>query len=105
MVRARVQVITEDQQITVPVRKEVLVIERLPAWNGAEGTGSAAPSAEPVRIQLRQERVTVNKEVVVYEEVVLGKRTVTEQKTAAVDLKHEELVVDGVPKPAARAGG
>ena len=79
--RIRKEVITEHKQVTVPVQREELVIERHAVNKVVGGADIRAETAE-VRIPLKEERVTV------------GKETVTDQKTVGADVRHEELVTD-----------
>ena len=90
-VGVRKEVHTEHKQITVPVEREEVVIERRPA------TGRAAAGevkAEEIRIPVKEEKVHVTKEAVVKEEVKVGKRKVRDTETVSGDVRHEELKVE-----------
>lgn len=89
-VDVRKEVRTEQQQFTVPVEREEVVIERRPA--GGRAAGDIKP--EQIRIPVKEERVKVTKEPVVREEVTVGKRKVRETRTVSGDVRKEELVVD-----------
>jgi uncharacterized protein (TIGR02271 family) len=89
-VEVRKEVHTERKQISVPVEREEVVIERRPA--GGRATG--AMKSEEIRIPVKEERVHVTKEPVVKEEVTVGKRKVRDTKTVGGDVKKEELVVE-----------
>jgi uncharacterized protein (TIGR02271 family) len=89
--RVRKEVHTEHQQVTVPVQREELVIERHAVNKTVSGDPIRAEDRE-VRIPLKEEKVTVGKETVLKEEVSVGKRTVTENKTVSADVRKEELV-------------
>jgi uncharacterized protein (TIGR02271 family) len=91
--RLRKEVRTEHQEVTVPVQREELVVERH-AVNKVVGGDPIRAGAEEVKVQLTEEHVTAAKETVLKEEVSVGKKTVTEQKTVGADLKKEELVVE-----------
>jgi uncharacterized protein (TIGR02271 family) len=93
--KVRKEVHTEHKQITVPVEREELVIERRPA-HGRAAAGDI--KAEEIRIPLKEEKVNVSKETVVKEEVSVGKRKVQDQRTVDADLKREELVVEDETK-------
>jgi len=86
----RKEVHTEQRQITVPVEREEVVIERRPAGGKASGD----MKAEEIRIPVKEERVKVTKEPVVREEVTVGKRKVRETRTVSGEVRKEELVVD-----------
>jgi len=90
-VRVRKEVHTTHEQITVPVEREEVVIERRPA-NGRAGAG--AIKAEEIRIPVKEERVNVGKETVVKEEVTVGKRKTRGSQTVEGDVQKEELVVE-----------
>ena len=92
--RIRKEVITEHQQVTVPVQREELVIERHTVNKVVPGGGHMTSSEAEVRIPLREEHVTVGKETVLKEEVSIGKKVTTENKTVGAEIKHEELVTD-----------
>jgi uncharacterized protein (TIGR02271 family) len=89
-VQVRKEVHTEHQQITVPVEREEVVIERRPA----SGTAAGDFRAEEIRIPVKEEKVNVSKETVVKEEVTVGKRKVTENETVSGDVRKEELKVE-----------
>jgi uncharacterized protein (TIGR02271 family) len=89
-VEVRKEVHTEHEQITVPVEKEEVVIERRPT----SGRGSGDMKSEEIRIPVKEERVHVTKEPMVKEEVTVSKRKTRDARTLEGDVKKEELVVD-----------
>jgi len=89
-VEVRKEVRTEQQQLTVPVEREEVVIERRPAGGRASGD----MKAEQIRIPVKEERVKVTKEPVVREEVTVGKRKVRENRTVSGTVRKEEMVVE-----------
>lgn len=90
-VKVRKEVHTEHKQITVPVEREEVVIERRPASGKAS---HGAIEAEEIRIPTKEERVRVHKETVVKEEVSVGKRKVRDTETVSDEVQEEELVVE-----------
>jgi uncharacterized protein (TIGR02271 family) len=86
-------VVTEHQQVEVPVTREELVIERHPVSGQQARTGSFEPGKE-VTVNLEEERVRVEKQPVVREEVSVGKRQVQQTERVGGDVKHEELKID-----------
>ena len=68
---------TENQNIQVPVTREELVIERGPG--SGQVTGEIGRDEE-IRVPLSEERVRVEKQPVVNEEVRVGKRQVQSNK-------------------------
>jgi len=101
-VDVRKEVITEHQNISVPVEREEVVIERRPA-GGKAAAGDL--HAEEIRIPVKEEQVHVSKEAVVKEEVSIGKRKVTDTETVSEDVAHEELVVEQEGKVRTRNTG
>jgi len=89
-VDVRTEVHTEERQITVPVEREEVVIERRPG--GGRATGAIA--AEEIHIPVKEEHVKVSKEAVVTEEVTVGKRKVRDAQTVKGEVRKEELVVE-----------
>lgn len=90
-VDVRKEVKTEQQTIQVPVEREEVVIERRPA-DGQAGAGGMR--TEEMRIPVKEEKVKVQKDTVVKEEVTIGKRKVRDTQQVSGDLKREELVVE-----------
>jgi uncharacterized protein (TIGR02271 family) len=91
-VRLRKDVITENQNVRVPVTREELVVERVPA-SGEARTGDIGRDQE-VRIPLSEERVRAEKQPVVNEEVRVGKRAVQNTEQVSDNVRHEELRVE-----------
>lgn len=90
-VRLRKDVVTENQNIQVPVTREELVIERTPG--SGQVTGEIGRDEE-VRVPLSEERVRVEKQPVVNEEVRVGKRQVQSNQQVSDNVRHEELRVE-----------
>ncbi len=86
----RKEVRTEEKQITVPVEREEVVIER----RAATGTAEGEIAAEEIRIPVKEEHVHVTKEPVVTEEVRVAKRKVRDTQTVKGTVRKEELVVE-----------
>jgi uncharacterized protein (TIGR02271 family) len=91
-VRLRKEVVTQNQTVEVPVTHEELVIERT-AGSGEPVTQEIG-AEEEVRVPLSEERVRVEKQPVVTEEVRVGKRKVQGSKQVSDQVRHEELRVD-----------
>jgi uncharacterized protein (TIGR02271 family) len=86
-------VVTEHQQVEVPVTREEVVIERHPVSGREARTGSFEPGKE-VTVNLEEDRVRVEKQPVVREEVNVGKRQAQQTQRVGGDVKHEELKID-----------
>ena len=90
-VEVRKEVITEHKQITVPVEREEVVIERRPAGGRA---AAGAVKSEEIRIPVKEEKVNVSKDTVVKEEVAVGKRKVRDTANVGGTVRKEELKVE-----------
>jgi len=107
-VRIGKDVVTEHKEMDVPVRHEEVVVERRPA-EGQPVTGNIG-EGEEVRVPVTRERVEVDKQPVVREEVSVGKREVTETERVEADVRREEarveregdVRVEGEPRPPSR---
>jgi len=95
-VRVRKEVVTEQQTLCVPVEREEVVIERRPA-SGQAARGKGLRPGEEIRIPVKEERVRVDKEAVVTEEVSVGKRKVqgTEEVTGTVRKEKVKVEKEG----------
>ena len=91
-VRLRKEVITENETVQVPVTREELVVERT-AGSGQPVSGEIGRDQE-IRVPLSEERVRVEKQPVVNEEVRVGKRQVQTRQQVSDKVRHEELRID-----------
>lgn len=91
-VRVHKEVHTQQQNIQVPVEREEVVIERRPASGRASTSDIRA--GEEVRIPVREEKVKVSKDNVVKEEVVFGKRKVTDTEQVQGEVRKEDVKVE-----------
>jgi uncharacterized protein (TIGR02271 family) len=104
-VRVRKRVITEEKtfSFTVPVRREELVIEQLPAAPPALAAGARGTAQPPLpgigegtlTVRLHEERVELQKRAYVYEEVVITKEVVRETRRLDVPVRREVARVRG----------
>jgi uncharacterized protein (TIGR02271 family) len=97
-VRLHKYVVTEQQQITVPVSHEEVRVEREPISDtdraGAmSGRGGKLEESDE-EITLHAERPVVNTETVAVERVRVGKETVTEDETVAGQVRKERVDID-----------
>ncbi len=118
----RKRVITENKTFTIPVTREEVTIERLPARNAAVSTSNTqTPSNDTlldrrtdldqtdapvtdgremlnhdgtIRILVREEQVTFNKQPVVIEEILVRKQQVQENREISDTLKREEVHIE-----------
>lgn len=91
-VRVRKEVTTEHKTLDVPVQREEVVIERHPASGLA--SSSDIRSGEEVRIPIMEEKIQVDKQAVVKEEVTVGKRTVSDTERVSGDVRKESVRVE-----------
>ena len=115
-VRLRKHLVTEYEQITVPVRREEIRLEREPvdgpdtdadrrtgavSSSAVGATGAAAPgqdrSDEQHEVVLHAERPVVRTETVPVERVRLGKQTVTDHETVGGEVRKERVELDTEP--------
>jgi uncharacterized protein (TIGR02271 family) len=94
--RLRKHVVTERQQVEVPVSREEVHVEREPITDANRGPAhsGAAISEEEHEVVLREERPVVDKEAVPVERVRLGTETVRDTETVGDDVRREEIEVD-----------
>jgi len=95
--RLRKYVVTEEQQVTVPVTHEEVTIEREPISdaNRADALSGPAISEEEHEVVLHAEQPVVDKQAVPVERVRLGKEEVTEQETVSEQVRQERIEADG----------
>ena len=94
--RLRKHVVTEQQQVTVPVSREELRVEREPitAANRGDAYDGPAISEEEHEVTLHEERPVVTTEAVPVERVRMNKETVTDQETVAGEVRKEQIDLD-----------
>ena len=90
-VRLRKYVVTEQQNIQVPVQKEVARVVHEPATGeGGDDIGDAE-----TEITLSEERAVVTKETVAKERVRLEKDVVQDTETVSGEVRKEQIEVEG----------
>jgi uncharacterized protein (TIGR02271 family) len=95
--RLRKYVVTQDQQVTVPVSREEVRVEREPITDANLDAATSGPaiSEEEHEVTLREEQVVVDKRVVPKERVRLDTETVTEERQVSEEVRKEQIEVDG----------
>jgi uncharacterized protein (TIGR02271 family) len=93
-VRLRKVVRTETVQQPVELKREEIVVERVPVTGAAAGSCEADFSQEEIYVPLRREEAVVQKEAHVREEVRLGKRQEREQKTISETVRKEDVEIE-----------
>ncbi|GHG33568.1 MULTISPECIES: DUF2382 domain-containing protein [Amycolatopsis] len=89
-VRLRKYVVTEEQQVTVPVRHEEVRIEREPI---TRGDGPAEIGEAEQDVVLHAEKPLVRKETVPVERARLRKETVSDEQTVSGKVRKEQFEV------------
>ena len=96
-VRLRKIVRTEVVNQPVELKREEIVVERVPAGEARATTTDATTgdfTEEEIYVPLRREEAVVAKEARVREEVRIGKRHETEQQTISDTVRHEDVEID-----------
>jgi uncharacterized protein (TIGR02271 family) len=96
-VRLRKYVVTEEEQRTVPVRREEVRVEREPITdaNAEQALDGPEISDEEHEVVLHEERPVVEKNVVPKERVRLSTEEQTDQQTVSETLRKERIETDG----------
>jgi uncharacterized protein (TIGR02271 family) len=95
--RLRKYVVTEHQQMTVPVQREEVRVERQPITDANLDAATSGPaiSEEEHEVTLREETPVVEKRVVPRERVRLDTETVTEERQVSEEVRKEQIQVEG----------
>jgi uncharacterized protein (TIGR02271 family) len=95
-VRLRKYVTTETQQVTVPVQREEVRVEREPITDANLDAATRGPaiSEEEHEVTLREEEPVVEKRAVPRERVRLAKDTVTDERQVSEEVRKEQIEVD-----------
>src|SRR5829696_4798066 len=102
--RLRKYVVTEQRQMTVPVQRETVRVEREPITdaNRAQATSGPELSEADHEVTLHEEQPVVSKKTVPKERVKLEKETVTDSETVTGDVRKERIDVEGDVKDTTR---
>jgi uncharacterized protein (TIGR02271 family) len=94
--RLRKHVVTEHQQVQVPVSREEVRVEREPITDANRGAAYDGPaiSEEEHEVTLHAERPVVDTEVEAVERVRLDTETVRDTETVGGEVRKEEIEVD-----------
>jgi uncharacterized protein (TIGR02271 family) len=95
--RLRKYVVIETQQVTVPVQREEIRVEREPITdaNLDAATGGPAISEEEHEVTLHEEEPVVDKRAVPRERVRLDTETVTDERQVTEEVRKEQIEIDG----------
>jgi len=92
-VHVRKEIVTEEKQVTVPVIREVLRVERVPVSHEVRA-GDRTFEKESYDIPIREEHVTIEKRAVVREEVRIAKDIQQAEETASTTVRRERAEVE-----------
>jgi uncharacterized protein (TIGR02271 family) len=94
--RLRKHVTTETQQVTVPVQREEVRVEREPITDANLDAATSGPaiSEDEHEVTLREEEVVVDKRAVPKERVRLDTETVTDERQVSEEVRKEHIEVD-----------
>jgi uncharacterized protein (TIGR02271 family) len=92
-VRVRKEVHTEERQVTVPVTREEVVVERVPVAPGEARADEATFTEGEINVPVHEEEVELRKRPVVREEVRVSRTPVEEQRVASATVRREEAEV------------
>ncbi|MFT9600738.1 YsnF/AvaK domain-containing protein [Mesobacillus sp.] len=84
------EVVEEQQKVNIPVTREEVYIEKREVNEAASGTDATIDDDETIRVPIMEEKVEVSKKPVVSEELVIGKREVTDTEQVVESVKREE---------------
>jgi uncharacterized protein (TIGR02271 family) len=96
-VRLRKYVTTEEQQVTVPVQREEVRVEREPITDANLDDATSGPDISEAEheVTLHEETPVVEKRAVPRERVRLDTETVTDQRQVTEEVRKEQIEVDG----------
>jgi len=91
--RLRKYVTTEQQQVSVPVTREEVRLEREPVTDANRDAAYRGPdlTESEHEVTLHEERPVVQTETVPVERVRLGKETVTDEQTVSGEVRKEQI--------------
>lgn len=90
----RKDVVSEEKTLNVPVNREEVYIERHPVDQPVPADTPIGDQGETYRVPVTEERVNVEKQAVVREEIGLGKRAVQENQQVTDTVRREEARLD-----------
>ncbi|MGA5301745.1 PRC and DUF2382 domain-containing protein [Nucisporomicrobium flavum] len=95
--RLRKYVVTEREQVRVPVSHEEVRLEREPITEANRGDAFSGPDISEAEheVTLHAERPVVETEAVPVERVRLGKETVRDEETVSGEVRKEQIEFDG----------
>jgi uncharacterized protein (TIGR02271 family) len=93
-VEVKKEVVDEEKTVNVPVQHEEVYVERRAVDKTEADTTTPIGEDETIRVPIVEEKVEVKKKPVVSEELVIGKKQVTETQSVTENVKREEAKVE-----------
>jgi uncharacterized protein (TIGR02271 family) len=93
-VRLRKVVHTELRNISVPVSKEEVIVERVPAGEARNTDTGSAFREQEISMPIREEEIDVHKRTVLKEEVKLSKQSHTEHQKVSDEIRREDVEIE-----------
>jgi uncharacterized protein (TIGR02271 family) len=93
-VEVKKDVVEEEKTVNVPVKHEEVYVERRAVDKNEADTTGPIGDDETIRVPIVEEKVEVTKKPVVSEELVIGKKQVTETQQVTENVKREEAKVN-----------
>jgi len=87
-------VVSEERTMDVPVTREEAFVQRTPVERRPSDRPIDATSERTIDMQVQEERVTLDKQPVVYEEVGIGKHNVTDTTQVSGTVRREEVRIE-----------
>jgi len=96
LVRLKKHIVTEQKQVTVPVQREEVRVEREPITEANRGEAMSGPDLKDDEhaVTLHEEQVKVEKETVPKERVRLDKDVSTHNERVDEEIRKEQIAVD-----------
>jgi uncharacterized protein (TIGR02271 family) len=94
-VRLHRDVVEEQQSVNVPLQREQVTVERVPAQGQATDVGPDAFTEKDIDVPVKGEEPVVGKRTVETEEVRLRKQPVTEEQQVGGTVRKEHVTVEG----------
>lgn len=92
--RLRKYVVTENETVEVPVRREKVTLDRTPIADGEGRVADGGIGEEEIEVTLHEERPVVAKETVAVEKVALGTETVETTERVETEVRKEQVDFD-----------
>jgi uncharacterized protein (TIGR02271 family) len=97
-------VVTENQTVTIPVRRQEVRLVYDPIPEDEQTIASTGPSQDTVEVILHAEQVQITTQVVPVERVRMVRRVVTTGQTITEPLRSEEIALERTDLPDPRTG-